>query len=334
MLVDWVHPSVRDLMINYLMEHDGERRRFLKSTSPAGIVLALSSAGGEAGERTTPLLRDAKDWECLEHSVKVLLASEAIEGQIALMRGLLSALVDPGSRSIEERTLLIKLIKEALRLALVSWDQSGQRLSTHALATYFSLAAAAGLHPPSPRLAGMWDEAFRKASAADWADDTAIALAVEWLDMCDFLRTNEPRFLRSIQWPRRFKNFASKKAGEIRTRSASVEELDPDEQMSIEYEGNWVDFPVEPGPDEESEIQWLDAAVDAVGKLTMLRLWTGSEAEELLIELEQHKEDREIRRDRYEEDGPREPEVEYDRDDYPRVSRSEVFDIDAFFGDL
>jgi hypothetical protein len=49
--VTWVHPSWRDLVIEELIEDPADRQKFLRASSIEGVLLAISIAGGSAGER-------------------------------------------------------------------------------------------------------------------------------------------------------------------------------------------------------------------------------------------------------------------------------------------
>ena len=60
--IRWVHPSVRDLVIDFLHANDREHERFLRSGGAESITLALSVGGGVEGEREMPLLKSPDDW--------------------------------------------------------------------------------------------------------------------------------------------------------------------------------------------------------------------------------------------------------------------------------
>lgn len=63
--VGWVHPSWRDLVIDELRQGATARQRFLDACGLHGATLALSQAGGIAGEGTLPLLVHDGDWDRL-----------------------------------------------------------------------------------------------------------------------------------------------------------------------------------------------------------------------------------------------------------------------------
>lgn len=61
--INWVHPSCRDLAIEELSSNRPDRERFLSHCTDPGLLLALSLAGGDKGERALPLLQEPQDWD-------------------------------------------------------------------------------------------------------------------------------------------------------------------------------------------------------------------------------------------------------------------------------
>src|SRR4051794_27688522 len=90
----WVHPSWRDLVIEYLVGNAAERAHFLEHMSIHGILLAISGGGGAEGTREFPLLVDAKDWSLLAE-VCARVAGEVTEYGL---RKLLTSLREAGNR--------------------------------------------------------------------------------------------------------------------------------------------------------------------------------------------------------------------------------------------
>lgn len=335
MSIDWVHPSVRDVAIDYLMGHDAERRRFLQTASPAGIVMALSSAGGSAGERSMPLLRDSRDWTCLESRVRKLMSVEATKGQLALMRGLLPPLLDLTPLDPTVRDRLTTLAAAALEVAIESWDRSGEVLSRQALGSFFELSSAGGRASGSPRLSRTWASWCRGAVDADWSDAAEAEVVVEWLKVIGLLVANVPGFRRYLDWMDICRSIASQGIQQLRNRCAELPDVDPDETEDIEvHDDTWVTFPAEPSEEENDDLAWLDIAGNIVVELRKFGMWTSPLGGDLLETIEGHRESRQIRRDRYDEEGPGDPEPEYSRDDYPRRASVETFSVEAFFKDL
>jgi len=73
----WVHPSWRDLVIEYLSASTQERRDFLAQSSIYGIMLAISG-GGATGRRAFPLLLEPEDWAALESATSKFVATASL----------------------------------------------------------------------------------------------------------------------------------------------------------------------------------------------------------------------------------------------------------------
>ncbi len=73
MRVEWVHPSWRDLVIGRLENDAQARREFINRSGVYGAVLALSTAGGAAGERRLPLIGSDEDWDALTDRLYALI---------------------------------------------------------------------------------------------------------------------------------------------------------------------------------------------------------------------------------------------------------------------
>ena len=112
-VVSWVHPSWRDLVIDELIADRDLRQRFLAFSSLDGLLLALSVAGGPAGERVLPLLLDDGDWDHLGDRLAELIPDLDEPGTTRLLLALAEAfgIVEDGRRRELEAT-----IEEALRL--------------------------------------------------------------------------------------------------------------------------------------------------------------------------------------------------------------------------
>jgi hypothetical protein len=82
--IGWVHPSWRDLVIEELREDPIARHGFLSVSGVDGVTLAVSRAGGVAGERTLPLLITDGDWDVLGDRVPALLG-ELEDGDLPRM---------------------------------------------------------------------------------------------------------------------------------------------------------------------------------------------------------------------------------------------------------
>src|SRR5687768_14426533 len=90
---DWAHPSWRDVVIDHLMRHPDDRRRFLRRCSMVGLELALSVSGGATGQREQPLLRAEEDWLELRRRMLELLPDQDHDGHRLLLEALHASLL-------------------------------------------------------------------------------------------------------------------------------------------------------------------------------------------------------------------------------------------------
>lgn len=60
-----MHPSWRDLVIEEVAADAAARQRFLHAAGIDGVLLALSTGGGAAGERVLPLVVSDADWDAI-----------------------------------------------------------------------------------------------------------------------------------------------------------------------------------------------------------------------------------------------------------------------------
>jgi hypothetical protein len=107
--IGWVHPSCRDLVIEQLRGEPAARQRFLSACGTDDLTLALSHAGGAAGERTLPLplLIIDTNWDALAdrtHDLLRELDDKDIARVLHALTGALSAVTE-GPQASEAQTL-------------------------------------------------------------------------------------------------------------------------------------------------------------------------------------------------------------------------------------
>lgn len=64
-VIDWIHPTCRDLAVKKLGDHHVRRRAFLLKCSLPGIRVAVALGAGREGESNFPLLRSDDDWDII-----------------------------------------------------------------------------------------------------------------------------------------------------------------------------------------------------------------------------------------------------------------------------
>lgn len=336
--LDWIHPSVRDVVIEYLMNHDVERQRFLKTADSPGLVLALSSAGGREGERSLPFLRNDRDWDVLQQRYRELACELGSDEQLALMRGLLSPLLQPGNtiRDADQRRIRT-IAAQALEEIRSSWDARSDPLRVRTLEAYYELSVSARIYVQSPQLARSWDsviDTLRQAvsSGRVWSN---VSAPKRLLDMVDVLAKNEPRFLRVARWPHVATESLEAVLEAVDERSSSLPHLQAIADEWIEINDNGlVEVPVEPSQEEEGDTEWLDSVVDVLQQLSTVGILDQAFIKRLDARCTELLDARQERKRRWDEEGPHSSDGDDDRDEPPRTQGAGDFDLDDFFSDL
>jgi hypothetical protein len=338
MTVDWVHPSVRDTVIEYLMDHDGDRDRFLRTASASGALLALSTAGGATGARIRPLLLTPEDWVSLSERIKVIGEDCDDVAQLVLLQGLREALIASSGDDQDTKSKLGSLTHQFLDALYRSWNANSRPLMLGTLELFYEMSERVSVLIPSPDLRPTWErlhglvgsaiaDEIRRPELCDWVR--------QWAELVEVIRINEPRFLR-------MSDVASEIEASIQTvieivvgRVEEFAQLDSEEDEWIEYEEDWIEAPVEPEPDEVLERQWLDNATDMVESIAEVSEATRDKAVKVLEIIREHAASREARLERWREWEHGDSDSSDQRAwDASRGQGSGDFDISEFFADL
>lgn len=315
-MVDWIHPSYRDLVIEELIQESALRNAFLRRASLEGVKLAVSDTGGQYGNRRMPLIRSAESWDVLEERCLSLIASDAGDREVLEILG--NAASDDASGGQGSRwKRLLALVCKAVR---EKWDRESRLISTADLQAFAKARGYAQPTPVLPELRPAWEaleahffESIRVAETGgslnyDAFDNlTAFAHAVM---QC------APEFLRE-------KGFPNKYEAEISTvLSRAQSEIDDD-----------------PDTADPEELRYLagraDLAASAVKRLGDLSESHESEANALAGRLRRHSSALEESAD---ENDPPEPDGDsYESEGYSSHGISEdpvAFDIAKLFSEL
>jgi hypothetical protein len=260
-LVKWVHPSVRDMVIEELMTNDVERSHFLRHSSPVGLALALSVAGGRSGTRLFPLMRSDSDWsDVAERSAHVLL-----HGNLDDRSTLLSALATASLAVKSDRSSrLHDVIRTALSSLADAWDATSTPIPLGHLGSYFWCGVWLDPAPRTPFLGATWDhyvEGFISFGQLVDFDAPDVERAAKWFDLVSLLERFESRALRRVDFPDSMVEPAKQVYETLIGWLKDLEYLDPDE-----YDPEHLQ-PAEPSYDETVERFMLDPMLELYEKL-------------------------------------------------------------------
>lgn len=328
--IEWIHPSVRDTVIEYLMDHEVERGAFIKSATANGLAMSMSSAGGAQGARVFPLLRTGGDWALLREALARIGRTLDPAPVSTLATTLREALDAPG---ISEGQLhdLHESVVVFLRAVIIGSEDQDKALTLEALTRFYGLSDAVGVFVPSPSLDGLWRDALKALDNAisQDLDSEALARAMAFPRLMGVLEHNEPRYVRINLDDDAFEVLESRLTVVVERRVGALEDLDAEEDVEDEDEEEFV--PVEPDGSEGEEMQWLTACE------SFLDLWCSrEESSEALTDMNdkvrEHLGSRQARRDRFEEWDAGRHEPEREPEGYSDEERP--FNLSEFFADL
>lgn len=200
---EWMHPSVRDLVIDELSVYAPSRRRFLQDGSLEVVNLALSEEGGSLGERTRPLLRSIEDWQELERSCQILVSG--------LKRWRLQKLFDillevDKERLGTDRDHFERLAKLVCEAAIKRWDNDPQVQSIELYEAVAKLTTRISPLPPLPNPARLWESALAETSEALYheLELEGMRSLTTLLRVARILTMFEPRFLLQVEFPEKY----------------------------------------------------------------------------------------------------------------------------------
>jgi hypothetical protein len=200
MSVAWVHPSWRDLVIESLRDDAGSRHRFLTRCSVEGILLALSVAGGVAGERAFPLLIDDADWDTATARLAEL-SPELADTDLFRVLGALreGTRVREGERTRAEFDALATAVLERVRRR---WDATHAPIPVSLLEAWLATAASVSVPPPTPDLAATWIELL-PTDAIDLESLSELNRLDEWVSLVAALAEHAEEALAGFGFPQR-----------------------------------------------------------------------------------------------------------------------------------
>ena len=219
--ISWVHPSYRDLVIDFVSKDRPMRLQYLRKGGLPAIALALSQEGGATGQRLFPLLPDAESWAVLEEAaVSSILAEDArIEDILAIFNSALS-----GNSSDRDR--LETTASVVCETARQKWDNNGGEIEVDELKQFYLLTELASRQVPSPDLTDTWEGYWGRTRDLLYGEPESMFNEPEtfeqWAELLNLLQENEPRYLRRTGFPTASDEIMSK----LIVRAAADAELD------------------------------------------------------------------------------------------------------------
>ncbi len=203
----WVHPSMRDLVIGYLVSNKNSRFDFLSKCSIGGISLSLSIGGGSEGTRTFPLVIDSEDKEVLQKRIKDIILNVNPKELTTLLENIFEA--TSKSKELEDIEM-IKFLNDIFEIAidslLLRWANNEELIEIKLLDLYYKMAKQSKMFRTTPSLKYTWDNFIVKvvevtSYSEDYVEMDDYSEISQFLDFVKIIKSEDPRFLRFVNFP-------------------------------------------------------------------------------------------------------------------------------------
>lgn len=327
--IDWIHPSVRDVVIEHLASGHEDRQRFLRTTNEAGIALALSIGGGVEGERVRPLLQTPGDWAIVMDRILEIVTQGNISSHTGLMRRISDALEveQPSGSNLDQLRSTATTLIDAVT---TEWDRRNTAVPPSAWEVFFSLQIDAGVWSPAPNPKRSWDHIVNLAQSLSAEDD--LTPFTDLAKLCRVLERFERRFLRIVNYPACLSELAEEVDLEISSRVKQMPNLADEEDVEAVFDdGHTETMPVEPDSAELDDREWLGEADDLLDVLRTLEFVMTPSTLECAESIRDGFATRTERKERFDNFDPDRGDWDYSSDSR---RTADTFSIDAFFADL
>lgn len=308
-LIDWMHPSYRDLVIDELHQHAALRKRFLAHAGLGGLSLALSTAGGAQGSRRLPLIESNEEWGIVARRAREQVTNPTMVSQLITIAADAVSDANPS-----ERKKILELLRELCERGGRVWNEAKFAIKPSDLQIYYNASILVSPLPPMPDLSAIWSETVRMLEKQLEGRYTFI---LDFDRLSDFksvvriISDAEPRFLKQQGFPAALNALREKLLERINEEAGTPFGDDADE---LEYEAASA-----------RSLRWtIEEVLDLMG--------ADQEAIDTVCgNLESHEGKCEKQSKIRARDAP--PDDDEDTED-ERRSFDEPFDVDALFSDL
>jgi hypothetical protein len=308
-LIDWMHPSYRDLVIDELHQNATLRKKFLAHAGLGGLSLALSAAGGAQGSRRFPLMESKVEWAIVTRRGRELATDPTMVSQLITIAANAVSDANPS-----ERKDVLNLLQELCEIGGRTWNEAKFAIRPSDLEVYYNASILISPLPPMPDLSSIWDQTVSMLENRLEDDSPMILDSRPLLDFKSVIRTisnAEPRFLKQRDFPTSLRTLCERLLKRVNQEAGTPFGDDADE---LEYEAACA-----------RSLRWtLEEVLDQMG--------SDQEAiDTVRANLENHETECEKQSEIRAPDAPRGDDEEED-DERSRVD--EAFDVDALFSDL
>jgi hypothetical protein len=203
--IDWIHPSYRDLVIQELENDEAMGAVFLEHCSFEGLRLAISVAGGAAGERRFPLMKSDHSWAILEARMAEMLSEAKDDDEITevlkTVRTTITSAVD--LPDIHQR--LLRILDRCCSIARTVLDRKNKPIRSAGVKELFESTMCLVPPLPMPSLLASWKEAETElAGTLDDSEGTSwlnARVVSKWTTLIKIIYQCDQRLLVQVGFP-------------------------------------------------------------------------------------------------------------------------------------
>jgi hypothetical protein len=196
--VAWVHPSWRDLVIDSIAANGVARATFSRRCSLDGLLLALATGGGVAGERYLPLLVDDRDWDVVGDRLHQLVPTLDDHDSLRLLLALRETIrFARGTDRAELNAIALNVLLGMRR----SWDAACAPIPPSLLAAWLELRPFVPEKPRLPDVTATWIDAL-PTTTSDLRDREDLRRLDEWIALLELLSVHDRDALERFAFPR------------------------------------------------------------------------------------------------------------------------------------
>lgn len=197
-LINWIHPSYRDLVIDELSSDIGLQLEFLERLSTSGVKLALSYAGGSVGERKLPFMQSMDSWNILERRCSEIVQQEDEKEAAKLIDIVLNAKKAVDGQLDFARNRMQIILRAICQATARTWDVRGGPHDLFAIKSYVEAVRHLDPPPSLPGIASTWEyhsKAVREDMSRGYVSEPVKAW--RWNDLSDVIQEFYPTLANS-----------------------------------------------------------------------------------------------------------------------------------------
>lgn len=238
-VIEWSHPSYRDLVIQQLERDEQAAEMFLSHCSLEGLRLAISVAGGAKGERRFPLMSAPKSWDILRERVLNIITSLDNDSQEAEIIRIVRTAVEAAGDLPEVQAKLATLLEQCCDAVRTKWDSSGAQVHSRPLQEFYDSTMRLSPPPRMPSLHPIWEKVdLAFTTAIENTTGRKFALDAnevqEWVRILNIVAKSDRRLLYQNGFPESIEAQIRKVCDLIQTEIDADYTPDTDDEISSE----------------------------------------------------------------------------------------------------